>query len=119
MTNPNIYSAVTILGKTDVQYVGTSASAITTNPAGSNKVLKINTLLVSNADGSSDVDVNVNLARGTNSYIVAKTVTVPADSSLVVLGRETPVYLNEGDSLTLSASAASSAHAVSSYEELY
>lgn len=119
MTNPNIYSSVTILGKTDVQYVRTAVTSITSNSAGSNKVLKVNTLIVSNADGGLDVDINVNLARGTNSYIVAKTVTVPADSSLVVLGRETPVYLNEGDSLTLSASASSAAHAVCSYEELY
>jgi len=119
MTNPNIYSSVTILGKTDALYVGTATASITSNPSGSNKVLKVNSLIVSNASGSLDVDINVNLARGTSVYIVAKTVTIPADSSLVVLGRETPLYLNESDSLTLSASELSAAHAVCSYEELY
>ena len=44
MTAPNIVNVATITGKTAVQAVGTSATAIVTNPGSSNKVFKINVM---------------------------------------------------------------------------
>ena len=92
MANPNIVSTSMIYGKTDVQDVGTAATAITTNAAASGKVLKINMLLLSNIDGTNPVDVDVALRRASSDYYIAKTVSVPADSSLVVIGKEKPMY---------------------------
>ena len=48
MTAPNIVAVATISGKTAVQAVGTSATAIVTNSSGSGKVQKVNALFVSN-----------------------------------------------------------------------
>ncbi len=48
MAAPNIVDVTTIIGKTAVQAVGTSATAIVTNSAASGKVLKVNALYVSN-----------------------------------------------------------------------
>jgi len=48
MANPNIAALTTINGNTQVQAVTTSAAAIATNPSSSGKILKINSLIISN-----------------------------------------------------------------------
>tara|TARA_R100001198_G_C5232521_1_gene211307 strand:+ start:1803 stop:2156 length:354 start_codon:yes stop_codon:yes gene_type:complete len=116
MTAPNIVNVVTITGKTAVQAVGTSATAIVTNSASSDKVLKVNALYVSNVDGTNNAEITVDLYRSSTAYHVAKTVVVPADATLDVLTKA--IYLEEGDSLRLTANAASDLEAVCSYEEI-
>lgn len=116
MAAPNIVNVSTITGKTAVQAVGTSATAIVTNSASSGKVFKINALYVSNVDGTNNAEVTVDLFRSSTAYRIANTVVVPADASLDVLSK--PIYLEEGDSLRLTANAASDIEAVCSYEEI-
>jgi hypothetical protein len=116
MTAPNIVNVATITGKTAVQAVGTSATAIVTNSASSGKVLKVNALYVSNVDGTNNAEITVDLYRSSTAYHVAKTVVVPADATLDVLAKA--IYLEEGDSLRLTANAASDLEAVCSYEEI-
>lgn len=116
MAAPNIVNVATITGKTAVQAVGTSATAIVTNSAASGKVYKINALYVSNVDGTNNATVNIDLFRSSTAYHIAKTVTVPADATIDVMTKA--IYLEEGDSLRLTASAASDIEAVCSYEEI-
>ena len=116
MASPNIVAVTTITGKTAVQQVTTSATAIVTNTAASGKVFKVNALYVSNVDGTSAADVNVDIFRSSTAYHVAKTVSVPADATLDVISKS--IYLEEGDSLRLTASANSDLEAVCSYEEI-
>lgn len=116
MANPNIVNVTAIYGKTAVQAVGTSATAIVTNSAASGKVLKINALYVANVDGTNNATVNVDVFRSSTAYHIAKTVTVPADATIDVLTNS--IYLEEGDSLRLTASAVSDLEAVCSYEEI-
>lgn len=118
MANPNIVATTAIYGKTDVLSAGTAATAITSNASSSGKVLKINMLSVANTDGTVAVDINVDVFRGSVAYHIAKTVHVPADSSLVVIAKDNPLYLMEGDSLRVTAGAESRAQAVCSYEEI-
>jgi len=116
MAAPNIVAVATITGKTDVLAVTTSATAITTNSASSGKVYKINSLVVSNVDGTNNADVTADLFRSSTAYHLAKTITVPADSTLVVISKDNAIYLEEGDALRLTASANSDLEAVCSYE---
>lgn len=116
MAAPNIVNVATITGKTAVQAVGTSATAIVTNSAASNKVFKVNALYISNVDGVNNATVNIDLYRSSTAYHIAKTVTVPADATIDVITKA--VYLEEGDSLRLTASTASDLEAVCSYEEI-
>lgn len=116
MAAPNLASVSTITAKTAVQAIGTSPSAIVSNSASSGKAFKINALYVSNIDGTNNADVNVDVYRSSTAYHIAKTIVVPADSTLDVLSKS--VYLEEGDSLRLTAGAASDLEAVCSYEEL-
>jgi hypothetical protein len=112
MAAPNIVNVVTITGKSAVQAVGTSATAIVT--AASDTVVKINALYVSNVDGTSNAEVNVDIFRSSVAYHVAKTVVVPADATLDVISKS--IYLEEGDALRLTANATSDLEAVCSYE---
>jgi len=114
MAAPNIVGVTTITGKTAVQAVTTSATAIVTNSAASGQVLKVNALYVSNVDGSAAADINVDIFRSSTAYHIAKTVSVPADSTLDIISKS--IYLEEGDTLRLTASANSDLEAVCSYE---
>ena len=116
MAAPNIVSVSTLTAKTAVQAVGTSATAIVSNAASSGKVMKINALYVSNVDGTNNAEINVDVYRSSTAYHIAKTVTVPADATLDVISKA--IYLEEGDSLRLTANEASDLEAVCSYEEL-
>ena len=115
MTAPNIVAVATISGKTAVQAVGTSATAIVTNSSGSGKVQKVNALYVSNINTAA-ATVNVDVYRSATAYRLAYTVSVPAGSTLDLMSKS--IYLEEGDSLRLTASASSYLESVCSYEEI-
>lgn len=118
MANPNIVNVTDIRGKTAVQAVTTSPTAIVVNPLGSNKVFKINSLTIANIDGTNSANVTVDLFRGEVAYDLAFTIAVPADSTLVVISKDTAIYLEEGDQLRCTASANGDLDAVCSYEEI-
>jgi hypothetical protein len=116
MTAPNIVAVATISGKTAVQAVGTSATAIVTNSSGSGKVIKVNALYIANIDGVNAADITVDVYRSATSYPIAYTISVPADATLDLMSKS--IYLEEGDSLRCLASATSKLTAVCSYEEI-
>jgi hypothetical protein len=116
MAAPNIVNVATITGKTAVQAVGTSATAIVTNSGSSGKVFKVNALYVANVDGTAAADITVDLFRSSTAYPIASTISVPADATLDIMTKA--IYLEEGDSLRCTASAAGDLTAVCSYEEI-
>jgi hypothetical protein len=106
MAAPNIALAGYIEGKTDVlklpqSLLNTATCTITSNDSGSGCVYKINILQVANVWGSAAIDVVAAVRRGGTNYFLADVVAVPADGSLVIIGKENPIYLNEGDSIVL------------------
>jgi hypothetical protein len=120
---PNIINVATIIGKTaTVDLTTTSATQVVSNAAGSNKVFKINSLIVSNVDGTNDAAITVNFYSqddiGGTATEICKTVTVPADASLVVIDKNSSIYLEEDKSIGAIASAASDLKIVCSYEEI-
>lgn len=118
MAAPNIVGVTTITGKTAVQAVTTVATAIVSNSAASGKVFKINSLVVANVDGTSAADITVDVFRSSVAYRLASTIAVPADATLVVISKDTAIYLEEGDSIRCTASANGDLEAVCSYEEI-
>ena len=127
MTAPNIVDVATITGKTAVAPVSTEAATaqdssnadktpLVINAASSGKVFKVNALYVSNVDGTNNAEISVSLYRSSTAYHIAKTVSIPADATLDILSKA--IYLEEGDSLRLTASVASDLEAVCSYEEI-
>ena len=91
-------------------------------------ILKINRIVVANVDGTSAADVDLFVdgmgsgttgitTTGANATVyLAKTISVPADSSLVI--SDTPIYLMEGDILKGGASATGDLDLFISYETL-
>lgn len=123
MAAPNIVNVSNILGKTNVvDLTTTNATSVVSNAASSGKVLKVNTLIVSNVDGNSPYDITINLysaaALGGTATAIASTVSVPADATLVVIDKSTSLYLEEDKSIGAIASSASKLKVVCSYEEI-
>jgi hypothetical protein len=118
MANPNIVNVTTVTGKTSVLAVTTTATAVVENTAASGKVFKINSIIIANVDGTNAADVTVDLFRSSVAYPIASTITVPAGATLVVLSKETAIYLEEGDSIRCTASANGDLVATCSYEEI-
>jgi hypothetical protein len=123
MAAPNVVNVATITGKTAVVDLSTTnATLVVENPASSNKVFKINSLYVSNVDGSAAAEITISLYSedniGGTATEICKTVVVPADATLVVISKDTSIYLEEDKSIGATASAASDLKVVCSYEEI-
>lgn len=100
MAAPNIANVTSIYGKT----MGAALTSTTTTDiltCGADKVLKVNTILISNDDGTSGDEVTVYFydSSAAARYDIASTITVPADSTLVVIGKDSPIYLEESDQI--------------------
>lgn len=123
MANPNIVNVVTINGVTTyLTPANTTTNVLLSNAAGSNKVFKINSIIVSNVDGantvSTTVTVNSAAAGGGTAFPLASTITVPANASLIVVDKSTMFYLNENQSIVVTSGTANKLTYVISYEDI-
>lgn len=116
MAAPNIVSPTSITLKQLSTTVGTAALTLVT--CASDKAIKLSTLFAANVQGTNAGDITIRVSDGTATHAVCSTVSVPADASLVVVDRNSPVYLEEGDSIEAIASAAATIEVVGSYEEI-
>ena len=119
MAAPNIVNVTSIYGKTLGTALGTNTDAAHLTCA-AEKVLKVNSIIVANVDGTNSAEVTVKFydSSASTSYRIASTITVAADSTLVVLGKDAPIYLEESDQIRAGASAASDLEMIISYEEI-
>ena len=121
MANPNIINATSIYGKTVYDAdISTSASELLENAASSGKILKINSLIIANIDGTNAADITVTLRTAVGSLLsnIANTVSVPADATLVVISKDSSIYLEENMAIYVQASASGDLSAICSYEEI-
>jgi len=118
MANPNIVNVTSILGKT-VQAALTTTLTTEILLCASDKVLKINTILVANIDGTNAANASVFITKSGGSPIaIASTIAVPADATLSVIDKTNSFYLEEGDNIEAGASADSDLTITISYEEI-
>tara|TARA_R110000787_G_scaffold34755_4_gene89821 strand:- start:1321 stop:1713 length:393 start_codon:yes stop_codon:yes gene_type:complete len=129
MSAPNIVNVSTITGKIFYDALAdTNLTSLVLNPASSGKVLKINSLTAANVDGTNAATIDVSYHPSTTTavgstvsstgYHIAKTITVPADATLVVISKDTSIYMEESSVLAVKASAANDIDFVVSYEEI-
>jgi hypothetical protein len=116
MAAPNIVSVSAIYGRTAGLAVTTSATAIVTNSSGSNKVFKINALYISNVTTSNGWATIEVLKNGSTAFDIGYQITIPTNATLDVISKA--IYLEENDSIRLTANANSTIEAVVSYEEI-
>lgn len=117
MANPNIVNVTTINGKVAGAAVTTSATALVSNASSSGKILKINSLIVSCVGSTATITVDVYKNQAT-AYRLAYAISVPAGATLVIVSKDTSIYLEENDSVRVTASSNSNLEAVCSYEEI-
>jgi mevalonate kinase len=123
MAAPNIVNVSNITGVTtfvsNINVAASGVSVIVSNAASSNQVYKLNSLMASNTTGSTaNITVKIfNAAAGAGSSVsIATTVTVPTASTLAVIGKDTPLYIEENRSIGAIAGTASAIDIVASYE---
>ena len=105
MATPNIVSVATINGFSVNGAVTTSNVDIIDVTA--EYVFKINNIIIANIDGTdaATVTLSVSTDNGSNYYAIASTVTVPANSTIVVIDKNSSFYLDETDLLRVTGSA--------------
>jgi hypothetical protein len=121
MAAPNIVNVSTITGvSTFVSNISnTNASVIVSNAAASNQVYKLNTLMAANTTASSaNITVKIfNAAAGAGTSVsIASTIAVPSGSTLAIIGKDTPLYIEENRSIGAIAGTANAIDIVASYE---
>jgi len=116
MANPNLINVSSVLGA-NAGFNLTNTATATLITVASDKLVKINRITCANVDGTNAATLDLfvdGMGSGSTgvtttgadaTVYIAKTVSVPADSTLVVL--DTPIYLMEGDILKGGANAAS------------
>ena len=127
MANPNLINVSSVLAA-NAGFNLTATATATLITVAADKLVKINRVTVANVDGTNSATFDLFVdGMGTGStgvtttgadatVYLAKTVTVPADTTLVLL--DTPIYLMEGDILKGGASAASDLDLFVSFEIL-
>ena len=127
MANPNLINVSSVLAA-NAGFNLTATATATLITVSADKLVKINRVTVANVDGTNSATFDLfvdGMGTGTTggattgadaTVYLCKTVTVPADATLVVL--DTPIYLMEGDILKGGASAASDLDMFVSYEIL-
>lgn len=123
MANPNLLALTTVRGENaKLSLANTSATVLVNNPAGSNKLIMVASVIAANDDTS--VAVEVTLTHNTaddgagTAYNLARQVSVPAKQSVVLVSKAAPVLLKEDESLVITAGAANDLDVAASWFEL-
>lgn len=114
----NVANTITITAKTAYANVTTVSANVISNASGSNQIYKINNIMLCNYT-STAVSANVVVNRSTTgNFYVINTLSIPSNSLLSVLGKDTQIYLEEGDTLQTYSSVNSAIHLITGYELL-
>ena len=123
MAAPNIVNVTAIYGNSaSVSLSTTSATQLASNAASSGKAYKINSIVVSNTNGSSAANITINVysaaSMGGTAFPIASTISVPANATLIVTDKTTSFYLLENQSIGAVAGTANYLTVTASWEEI-
>jgi hypothetical protein len=114
----NLANTVTITAKTAYANVTTVSSNVLTNAANSGQIHKINNVTLTNYKAET-ITANLYINRSnTGNFYLAGGLYVPGNSVLNVIGKDTSIYLEEGDTLQVNTQANSAIHMSIGYELL-
>ena len=133
MANPNIVSVTTINGGTAYQALtNTNDNALVSNASSSGTIIKVNNIFVSNVNGVSAATVSLSFRSAANAvtsgtlttassgtpYRMVYQISVPPNTTLMLLDKAGAIYLTENTSLSVQAGTASYLEVVASYETI-
>ena len=101
--------------KTDIVEIGDSSTNILT--AGTNEKLAVNSLIIGNIDGTDDATLTIELTKsGESAKNIVKDLSITANNAVQFLvGGRDSIFLDEGDSISATASTASDVNVTISY----
>lgn len=122
MANPNIVNVTSIYGNTSYLIPSTTGATTWTalTPA-VGTVNKVNNIVASNVTGSAvNVTVSINSATGGGgtAYRIAFQISVPANSSLIIVDKTTAIYVGESQSIVVTVGTSNAIELTASYEAL-
>ena len=103
MSAPNLLTSSSVVGKTAYATLATTTANVITNAAGSNTCAKVENIILTNSTNAT-VTANVTANRSSTNYYLGGNIGIPGYSTLVLLGKDTSIYLEEGDTLQANAS---------------
>lgn len=115
MANPNLINATSIFGKTIFATLTTSLTSLLANAAASNTILKVNSVMVTNTS-SSPASATLDVLRSGTGYPLCSNIVVPERSAVVLISKDSLIYLEEGDTMRISGSVATVLRCFISYE---
>lgn len=123
MAAPNLQNASAVyLKSATADLTTTGETSVLSNAASSGKLLKVDSVIVANIDASTAYAITLTYhsaaALAGTSTVIASTISVPANSSLVVIDRTTAVYLEEDRSLGATASTGNKLKVTCQYEDI-
>jgi len=124
MTAPNAVLTSIINSGTETKQATTSATTLLSNAAASSRLYKIDSMIATNIT-SANADVTVTIVRSvttatpptstSGTFNLVRAATLPGNTYIPVTSRDVLLYLTEGDSLQIQASANSSINVTVSY----
>jgi hypothetical protein len=124
MAAPNIVNVSSIIANTSQQTLSSNvARTLVNNPANSNAVYKVNTIMVANKDSTNSITVNVSSFSSANlagiPYALG-VISIPSNSTLTLIDKSTAIYLLENQSIGANcvATSASNIDVTTSWEQI-
>jgi len=122
MANPNIVDVVSIFGNTSYLIpTGTSATTWTALTPAVGTVNKLDNIVATNVTASTaTITVSINSATGGGgtAYRIAYQISVPGNSSLIVMDKSTAIYVGEAQSIVVTSGTSSAIEMTASYEAI-
>jgi hypothetical protein len=117
MANPNIVNVASVTGRTQATQLTTSLTDILDNSVGSGEVYKVNTIIAANRSDTFTIGIDVAwLDSADTAYYLVKNIDIPPDASLIVMDKNTQLYIEENRTLQAKATTGASVDLIVSYE---
>lgn len=116
MAAPNLVSPTRKVCKVVGQAVTNAAASVLANPLNSGQVYRIISMYCANIHASNNGTLTTDIYRGSTAYELTKAKSILNATHSVIIQEEAPIYLEEGDSLRVTADANSTLKVLVSYE---
>jgi hypothetical protein len=118
MPAPNLRAPKSIKGDTVTVLAQAAPTVVIENPAGSNKIFKVNSIFCANVSTSALPNISVSVYDGANDNPILSSVLLPIETTLVACTKESYFYIKESHSLRIQSSAADVVAVTVGFEEI-
>lgn len=122
MANPNIVNVTAIYGASaGIVPTGTSATTWTALTPAAGTVNKVGSIVAANVTSSSaTITLSLNSATGGGGtpFRLAFQMTIPGNTTLILVDKSTGLYVGEGQSIVVTSNVSSAIELVATYESL-